>query len=222
MISNALGESQCRDITKEPDKPDSESIRSENETTSPTRCLYQDLTLFRTPSGFRGRGTVVVQLWWVVQETLFRWSPQALFGWRSLLLRLFGAQIGKNVRLRPTVRVTYPWKLSSGDNVWIGDDCVLYNLAEIKIGSHVALAHRVYLCTGFHDYTRLDFAIQALPIQINDEVWLTNDVFIGPGVTVGLGAVVGARSTVLNDLPGGTVSYGCPAKPVKSRLPARS
>ena len=178
---------------------------------------FQDLTQFRMPANFRGRPAWFVQLWWIVQDTLFRWSPQVFYGWRNFLLRLFGAKLGKNVRLRSTMRVTYPWKLTIGDNVWVGDDCVFYNLGEITLGCHVALAHAVYLCTGFHDYTRVDFPIDASPIRIKDEVWLTNDVFVGPGVTVGRGAVVGTRSTVIHDLPGGMVCYGTPARPIKPR-----
>ena len=181
---------------------------------------FQNLKLVRVPPTFRGRPAWFVQLWWVVQDTLFRWSPQVCFSWRSFLLRLFGAQLGKNVRIRPTARVTYPWKLSIGDEVWIGDDCVLYNLGEIKLGSNVALAHGVYLCTGMHDYTRVEFPILAYPIRVEDEVWLTNDVFIAPGVTIGRGVVVGARSTVLHSLPPGMVCFGSPAVPVKPRMMA--
>ena len=81
----------------------------------------QDLSLFRNPPGFRGRSAVVVQLWWLVQSTLFAWSPQFMFGWRAWLLRRFGAKIGKGVKLRPGVRVTYPWKLTIGDHCWFGE-----------------------------------------------------------------------------------------------------
>jgi putative colanic acid biosynthesis acetyltransferase WcaF len=182
---------------------------------------FQDLAQFEMPENFRGRSAWFVQVWWIVQDTLFRWSPQALYGWRAFLLRLFGAKIGRNVRLRPTVRVTYPWKLEIADYVWVGDDCTFYNLEEISVGSHVAFAHGVYLCTGLHDYTRPDFPISGLPIHIEDEVWLTNHVFVGPGVTIGKGSVVGTRSTVLSDLPGGMVCYGSPAKPIKPRFPER-
>jgi putative colanic acid biosynthesis acetyltransferase WcaF len=178
---------------------------------------FQDLSQFRMPRGFRGRSAVVVQIWWIVQDTLFRWSPQALYTWRNFLLRLFGARIGKSVRFRPTVRVTYPWRLSVGDNVWIGDDCVLYNLGDITIGSSVAIAHNVYLCTGTHDYTKIDFPIGQRPIHIEDEVWLPNEIFVGPGVTIGRGTVVGVRSTVLQDLPPAMICYGHPAKPVRPR-----
>jgi putative colanic acid biosynthesis acetyltransferase WcaF len=178
---------------------------------------FQDLSQFRMPPNFRGRSAVTVQLWWIVESTLFRWSPQVLYSWRSFLLRLFGASIGKSVRFRSTVRITYPWKLKIGDHVWVGDDCVFYNLGEIAVGSNVAIAHDVYLCTGLHDYTRIDFPIEQKPIHIEDEVWLPNDIFVGPGVTIGRGTIVGARSTVLKDLPSGMICYGHPAMPVRPR-----
>ncbi len=170
------------------------------------------------PKGFRGRSALTVQIWWMVQASFFRISPTILYGWRSFLLRLFGARIGKDVRIRSTTRVTYPWKLTIGDHVWVGDDCVFYNLGEIVLGSHVALAHDIYLCTGLHDHGKIDFPIAQKPIHIGDEVWIANDVFVGPGVAIAKGAIVGARSTVLHDLPSGMICYGNPARPVKARI----
>jgi len=178
---------------------------------------YQDLAKFQVPPTFRGRPAWFVQLWWLAQAILFQPSPQLLYEWRAFLLRLFGAKIGKNVKIRSSVKITYPWKLTVGDNSWVGDDCDLYTLGKISIGKNVALAHRVYLCTGNHDYTSLTFDILSQDIVIEDEVWLPNDVFVGPGVTIGEGCVVGARSTVLADLPGGMVCYGSPAKAIRPR-----
>lgn len=129
---------------------------------------FQDLSAFKVPPGFRGRGLLSVQLWWLVQSTLFRFSPRFLYGFRRWLLRLFGARIGRGVVIRPSAQITYPWFLSVGDYSWIGDDTVVYNLAPILIGANVALAHRVYLCTGLHDIGRTDFRIDARPIHIED------------------------------------------------------
>jgi len=181
------------------------------------KSVYQDLSKFKLPVGFRGKSAVTVQLWWLVQATLFRWSPQFMFEWRNFLLRLFGAKVGQKVKIRPTAQITYPWNLEIGDYSWVGDDSVLYNLAKIKIGKNVAIAHRVYCCTGTHDYTRVSFDIQAFEIVIEDEVWLPNDIFIAPGVTIGRGTVVGARSSVWDDLPAGMICYGNPARPIKPR-----
>ena len=181
---------------------------------------YQDLSSFSVPGSFRGRSKVTVQLWWIVSATLFSWSPQFLYGWRVFLLRLFGARIGKHVKIRSTVRITYPWKVTIGDYCWIGDDCVLYSLGEIEIGSHVAVAHKVYFNTGGHVYDKKTFDIFSKPIMIHDECWITNDVYVAPGVTIGKGTIVSARSSVLKDLPGGKICIGTPAKPVKDRLPS--
>lgn len=181
---------------------------------------YQDLRKFQLPKGFRGRPGWYVQLWWLAQWFLFRPSPQVLYGWRRFLLRLFGAQIGRQVLIRPTAMVTYPWKLRIGDYSWIGDEVVLYSLGEISIGAHTVISQRSYLCAGTHDYTAPGFDITGLPIHVGEQVWIATDVFVAPGVVIGSGAVVGARSTVLDHLPGGMICYGNPASPIRTRPPA--
>lgn len=178
----------------------------------------QRLDTFRLPVGFRGRSAVVVQLWWLVQGTLFGCSPQFMFGWRRWLLRLFGAQVGKAVLVRQSVKVTYPWKVTIGDHVWIGDDVVLYSLGEIEIGNHAVVSQRSYLCSASHDYTQPEFPIYDRKVCIGARAWLATDVFIAPGVIIGEGAVVGARSSVFHDLPPMMVCVGSPAKPIKPRL----
>ncbi|MEO1450776.1 MAG: putative colanic acid biosynthesis acetyltransferase [Bacteroidota bacterium] len=179
----------------------------------------QDLASFETPDNFRGRSKWTVQLWWLIEGTLFRWSPQFLYGWRRFLLRTFGAEVGEGVLLRPTVRTTYPWKVRIGDYAWIGDDVVLYSLGPITIGEHAVVSQKSYICTGSHDYTRSDFAIYAKPIEIGPGAWLATDVYVAPGIKIGAATVVGARSSVFKDLPDGMICIGSPAKAVKPRLP---
>jgi len=178
----------------------------------------QDLQSFRLPADFRGRSAWVVQLWWIVQATLFRASPQVFYGWRRFLLRLFGCSLGHNVLVRPTAEITYPWKVSIGDYSWIGNDVTLYSLGEIHVGANVVVSQGSYLCGAAHDMQSLSFDIYDEPVFIEDEAWIAADVFIAPGVRIGRGAVVGARSTVLHDLPAMMVSLGNPAKPVRPRL----
>jgi len=177
----------------------------------------QELDKFRVPDNFRGRPGWVVQLWWIVQSTLFRCSPQILYGWRRWLLRMFGARIGHGVIVRPTAQITYPWKLAIGDYAWIGDDVVLYTLGEIEVGAHAVVSQRSYLCTGSHDYARPTFDIYAKPIRIGEQAWLATDVFVAPGVQVGAGTVVGARSSIFNSLPAGVIARGTPAQVVGRR-----
>lgn len=177
----------------------------------------QDLKSFKVPQGFRGRPAYIVQLWWLVQSLLFKPSPQVFYGWRRFLLRVFGAKIGKGVIIRPSVEVTYPWKISVGDYSWIGDNAVLYSLGEIEIGTNVVVSQKCYLCTGNHDYTNSDFQIFSEKIKIESECWLATDVFVGPGVTIGRAAVVGARSSLFKSVEGGFIYAGNPLRVIRRR-----
>lgn len=173
---------------------------------------YQDLRTFRVPAGFRGRSLVVVALWRIVQGSLFAWSPSPLHGWRCLLLRLFGARIGKGVRILPTARVSYPWKLKIGEHAWIGCGAVLYNLAPISIGAHAVISQRSYLCAAGHALDAADFPYDAAPIVVSEQAWIAMDAMIAPGVTVGRGAVLGARSSAFHDIAPGVIAIGSPAR----------
>lgn len=177
----------------------------------------QNLNQFILPKNFRGRNPFIVQLWWLTQNTIFRGSPQFLYSWRRFLLRLFGAKIGKKVVIRPTVKITYPWKVGIGDYSWIGDDVVLYSLGEIEIGNNTVISQKSYICTGSHDYSSIDFPIFAKKISIEDECWLATDVFVAPGVTIKRGTVVGSRSSVYNNLPSNKICIGNPAKIIRER-----
>lgn len=180
---------------------------------------FQDLSSFRNPPGARGRSAIFVQLWWIVQALLVNTSPQIMYGWRLWWLRLFGAKIGKNVLIRPSVRVTYPWKVTIGDNVWIGDNAELYTLDEIRIGNDCVVSQRSYLCTGSHDARATSFDLITKPIILEDQSWVASECFVMPGVTIGRGAVVAARSLVTRSVNPGTVVAGSPAKFVGRRVP---
>lgn len=182
-----------------------------------TAISVQDLSRFRLPQGFRGRNALICQVWWIVQDTIFRWSPQSAYGFRRWLLTLFGAKIGKDVLIRPTVRTTYPWKLTIGDYSWVGDDVHLYTLGEIVIGTNACVSQNSYLCTGSHDPAKIDFPIYTKPVVVSDQAWVCADVFIMPGVTIGKGAMIGARSLVTADVPPLMVAMGSPAKLIRQR-----
>ena len=187
---------------------------------SPTN-QYQDLSQFQVPADFRGRSGWFVQLWWICERLLFRPSPHIANGWRNFLLRAFGAKVGRNVVIRRTATITYPWKVSIGDYSWIGSEVVLYSLGEIVIGSHSVISQRSYLCGGSHEIDDLAFRITSAPIRIGNECWLATDVFVSPGVEIGHGTLVGARSTVTKSLPGGVIAMGTPARVIRDRPPSR-
>ena len=117
-----------------------------------------------------------------------------------------------------STKITYPWKLTLGDYAWVGDDAVLYTLGDITIGAHAVISQKSYLCTGSHDYASQHFDINATPIVVGDKCWLATDVFVAPGVTIGDGTVVGARSSVFKSLPANVICRGNPAVVTRERV----
>jgi putative colanic acid biosynthesis acetyltransferase WcaF len=171
---------------------------------------------FAAPQFSRGRPAVIEALWLVVQWLFVTsWLPGSAH--RRLLLRLFGARIGKGVVIKQGVRVKFPWRLSVGDHTWIGEDVWVDNLALVTIGADCCLSQGVYLCTGSHDWSRSSFDLITRPIVIDDGAWIAARAIVGPGVVVGLGAVLGLGSTASRDLAPWQVYLGVPARPVAER-----
>ncbi len=157
-------------------------------------------------------------LWNFIYGLFFRWSPVPFHAWRSFLLRLFGAKIGKNVFIYPSVEVWFPWNLEVGDGSCFGRWVNCYSVDKIVIGSNVVVSQYSYLCTAGHDIQDIKFSLTSKPIQIDDNAWVAADAFIGPGVEVGKGAVVGARASVFKNVKAWTVVGGNPAKAIKKRV----
>lgn len=170
------------------------------------------------PWSFRQK--VVRQLWYITEATLFRWSPRTAYGFRAWLLRCFGARVHPTARLRSTVTVEIPWHLSIGATTIVGDHVILYCLGPVKIGARACISQYAHVCAGTHDFTRRDFALVKAPITIGDDAWVAADCFVGPGVTIGDGAVLGARSNAFGDLPAWMICVGSPARAIKARVMA--
>lgn len=163
------------------------------------------------------RSEQIARLAWAGSQPLFRWSPRPLYAWRAWLLRRFGARVGRNVHIDPTVRIAQPWNLEIGDDSAVGDAARIYSLGRIRLGARVTVSQHAHLCAGTHDYASPDMRLVKLPITIGDDAWICTDAFLGPGVTVGTGAVVGARAAVFKDVAPWTVVGGNPATVIKIR-----
>ena len=155
--------------------------------------------------------------WNVVWLLLYRPSPIFLHPWRCSLLRLFGADIGKGVHPYPSSRVWAPWNLTLRDGACLASEVDCYNIARVELEERAIVSQRTYLCTATHDYTSNSFALLAAPISIGKDAWVAAEVFVGPGVRIGEGAVIGARSVVLGAVDDWIVAAGHPAKPLKAR-----
>ena len=155
---------------------------------------------------------------WGVGRPLFRFSPRACFGWRRFVLRCFGAKIGANVNTYPSTWIYFPWNLTVGDWSALGEDTFIYNLGPVKLGQKVTISHRAQLCAGTHDYQQPDMPLIKSPIVVPDQAWICADAFIGPGVTVGEGAIIGARCVATKNVDPWAIMAGNPAKLIKKRV----
>nr|WP_242067116.1 putative colanic acid biosynthesis acetyltransferase [Leptolyngbya sp. FACHB-711] len=156
-------------------------------------------------------------LWYFIGSPLVQsyWLPMSAI--KVWILRRFGAQMGQGVRIKPGVRVKFPWRLSIGDYVWLGEDAWIDNLAPITVDSHVCISQSVYLCTGNHDWSHPQFELKIAPIHIAESSWIAARAIIGPGVTVGKGAVLGLGGVTGRSLEAMTIYSGNPAQPIKVR-----
>lgn len=209
--------------------PESATAQADPETEGPPRtasAAYREFAAEQEdavqmqpePSPWSFREKAGRALWLLIGRPSFRASFHNWHRFRTILLRLFGAKVGKRVSLRPTVNVEVPWMLEIDDDASIGDHVIIYCLGHIKIGRRAIVSQYAHLCAGTHDYSDATFKLVRSPITIGSDVWIGADAFIGPGVTVGDLAVVGARSSVYKDLDFKKVYVGNPAKSIKDRI----
>jgi putative colanic acid biosynthesis acetyltransferase WcaF len=137
--------------------------------------------------------------------------------WRNFVLRMFGARIGYGSIVHATAHIWAPWNLQLGIRSCIGPYTIIYNPGKIILGNKVTISQYAYLCAATHDYTRKQHQLYWKDINIGDRAWVAADAFIGMGVTVGEGAVVGARAAVFKDVEPWTVVGGNPARFIKKR-----
>lgn len=154
---------------------------------------------------------------WMLATPLFRYSPNVFFRWRTFLLKLFGAKVGRHVHVYRTAQIQFPWKLTIGDWSAIGPDARVYNLGQLTVGESVTISQYAHLCGGSHDYKKSSMDLEKCDIVIQDFAWIAADAYVGPKVHVGEGAVVGARAVVTKDVPAWTIVAGNPAESVGLR-----
>lgn len=149
---------------------------------------------------------------WALAWPLFRLSPRPLWGWRRVLLRIFGASVGRDVQVYPTVRITIPWNLTMGDGCAVGDHAILYALGPISLGARAVVSQNSHLCAGSHDWRTPERPLTKPPIIVGADAWICADAFVGPGVTVGARAILGARAVLMKDCPPQAILVGNPAR----------
>lgn len=174
-----------------------------------------DLARYTTGDFQRGAPPLKEAAWWAVRALFFQTPLPWPSPLRVALLRLFGAKIGEGVVIRSHVNITFPWRFSAGDHVWIGEEVLILSLAPVAIESNCCISQRAFLCTGSHDFSSPAFSLRTSPITIREGSWVAAAAFIAPGVQVGPASMVAAGSVVLEDVAPGVLVRGNPATVVK-------
>ena len=180
--------------------------------------MQQRLDRYRTPPNWHPGAPVPQQvIWFCLGSPLLsaRWLPGS--AWRVLLLRVFGARIGSGCRIKPGLRVKFPWRLLVGEACWLAEDAWLDNLAPITLGDRVCISQGAYLCTGNHDFRSPGFELRLGPITIGSNAWIAACAVLAPGTNVGPGAVVALGAVVSGTVEPGSIVRGNPAVVVGHR-----
>ncbi|MFK8252350.1 LbetaH domain-containing protein [Ancylobacter terrae] len=156
-------------------------------------------------------------IWNVTWKVLASWTPPPLYPWRRFLLRLFGARIDPTARVYGSARIWYPPNLVMGKHTVLAWEALCYNQAMVQLEDYAIVSQRSHLCTGTHDIDDPNFQLIAKPITIERHGWVASDAFVGPGVRVGEGAVLGGRGVAFKDLEPWTVYGGNPCREIRKR-----
>jgi putative colanic acid biosynthesis acetyltransferase WcaF len=148
---------------------------------------------------------------------LARFTPPQLHAWRCALLRLFGAKVGKRVRVYGSAHIWLPRNLALGDGAWLGPGAVIYNQGAISIGPETTVSQRAFLCASTHSVSDPGFALVLRPIALGRGCWVAAEAFVGPGVTMGDGAVLAARGALFEDAEAMGIYRGNPAMQIGQR-----
>ena len=156
-------------------------------------------------------------MWNICWSLLYRLSPRPMHGWRTFLLQVFGAHMGKHCHFYPASKVWAPWNLVCADQVTAADGAEIYNPAPIIFGSHAILSQGAYICGATHDYEDAAFPLLAYEMEVGAYAWVCARASVVPGVKIGEGAVLGLGATATRDLEAWTVYAGSPAVRIKER-----
>jgi putative colanic acid biosynthesis acetyltransferase WcaF len=163
-----------------------------------------------------GASALIIHLWYLTSLLLFR---SGLLPWSNLLvaiLRLYGAKIGNDVRIKPYIDIKYPWKLTVGDHSWLGN-CLIENLAEVVIGNNVCVSQHAMLLTGNHNFSKTTFDLMTETVILEDGVWICAKATVCPGTRARTHSILTVGSVATKDMDDYMIYQGNPAIIIKKR-----
>jgi len=175
-----------------------------------------DLSAFQV-GDYKAGPTWKILLWYFFNYYFLHSAIPWPYGMKRLVLRAFGAKVGKGVVIKTRVRVKNPWRLSIGDHCWIGEDVWIDNLEDVAIGNHVCLSQGAMLLTGNHDYTVSSFPYRLGKIVLEDGVWIGARSVVCPGIVCRSHAILTVNSVATKELEAQKIYAGNPARFIRER-----
>jgi putative colanic acid biosynthesis acetyltransferase WcaF len=179
--------------------------------------LKTDLSKFNNSWYNPGGGKIKRLIWYITNSLLFKSYLLPFSSIKCEVLKLFGAQIGKEVVIKPNVNIKYPWNLTVGDYSWIGEEVWIDNLDKVVIGKNVCISQGALILSGNHNYKKPSFDLMIAPIIIEDGAWIGAKSIVTQGVTIGTHAVLTVNSVASSSLEPYGIYRGNPAQKIKHR-----
>ncbi len=177
-----------------------------------------DLSKYNINHYKSGRNALIRMLWYFTNVLFFLNPFNPISSLKVILLRLFGANVGRGVNIKPSVNIKYPWRLKIGDYVWIGEKVWIDNLANVQIGDNSCISQGVLLLTGNHNYKKSSFDLMIGEIILKEGVWIGAKSIVAPGVSCETHSVLSAGSMLSSNMEPYSIYSGNPAKKIKTRV----
>ncbi|WP_341710275.1 WcaF family extracellular polysaccharide biosynthesis acetyltransferase [Limnobacter sp.] len=175
-----------------------------------------NLSQFKNDNFDRG-ASLIKEIFWILfgLPLLSSFVPGSF--WRVFLLRIFGAEVGRGVVIKPKLHVKFPWRLVVGNNSWVGECVWIDNLVDVVLGDNCCVSQGVYFCTGSHDWSRESFDLITKKISVGRCVWIGAFSRIGPGVEILEGSVCSLGSVLTKSTGVWEIWAGNPCVKLKDR-----
>lgn len=180
--------------------------------------LQTDLSIYNNYPFNPGGNPVKRLLWYYVNALFFKTGLLPVSGFKSFLLRIFGAKVGKGLTIKPGVNIKYPWNLIIGNHVWIGENVWIDNLVNVTIGNNVCISQGAVILTGNHNYKKPSFDLITGGVMINEGAWIGALAVVNPGLTVSTHAVLTTGSVANRNMDAYSIYQGNPAVKIRDRV----
>jgi putative colanic acid biosynthesis acetyltransferase WcaF len=178
--------------------------------------MHSDLSKFNN-EWYKPGSKLKILIWFFCNAFFLQNKYNPFSKIKVIVLRLFGAKIGTGVMLKQSISVKYPWKLTIGNDTWIGENVWIDNLDDVRIGNNVCISQGAMLLCGNHNYKKSTFDLEIGKITLEDGVWIGAKSIVTQNVVCHSHSVLAVNSVANGDLVSYSIYKGSPALKIRDR-----